>query len=308
MYASVAAYGKRVLPRGFLAQNRETLLRGKALLAKVALAATRAGETTFLTYDELEALQRKYAHPSANEYRYDRDSVRIRGEQRAAEITGERHFDPGLHTRFLEIGCGDGMALAALAGPGRTLAGVDHVSDRFDPRAAASGVKLVTQSATRLPFGAAEFDVVFSYNAFEHFDDPAAVYAEALRVLAPGGLLIVKFGPLYHAVWGLHGYNSIAVPYCQHLFSPADMDAYCDRQALPRIQFSYVNRWPVGAFRRLFHSSADLVETLRYAEERDLNGIDLVLRYPECFKSKISEFDDLIVASIHCIQRKRRQQ
>ena len=46
---------------------------------------------------------------------------------------------------------------------------------------------------TGLPGGS--FDCVFSIGLLEHFDDPRPVLAEALRLLAPGGLLFMVIVP-----------------------------------------------------------------------------------------------------------------
>jgi ubiquinone/menaquinone biosynthesis C-methylase UbiE len=51
-------------------------------------------------------------------------------------------------------------------------------------------VRVVRGDATRLPFGAARFDVCLSQEALLHIADKAAVLREAHRVLAPGGRLV----------------------------------------------------------------------------------------------------------------------
>src|SRR4029453_17000737 len=51
-----------------------------------------------------------------------------------------------------------------------------------------------------LPFEAGSFDLVFSDNVFEHVANPAAVFAEAFRVLRPGGLFLIKTPNRWHYV------------------------------------------------------------------------------------------------------------
>lgn len=52
-------------------------------------------------------------------------------------------------------------------------------------------VSVLQAEATALPFGDSSFDLVAVANSLHHFRDPALVLAEALRVLAPGGSLLV---------------------------------------------------------------------------------------------------------------------
>lgn len=53
-------------------------------------------------------------------------------------------------------------------------------------------VRFERMDARRLEFPAASFDLVSIANSLHHFDDPSAVLDEMLRVLRPGGLLVVS--------------------------------------------------------------------------------------------------------------------
>ena len=46
------------------------------------------------------------------------------------------------------------------------------------------------EDATRLTFADAQFDVVLSFDVFEHVPDFRAAFREACRILAPGGTLL----------------------------------------------------------------------------------------------------------------------
>ena len=59
-----------------------------------------------------------------------------------------------------------------------------------------------------LPFADRVFDAVIALNAFEHYRDPRAAAREILRVLRPGGRVLIQTAflqPLHEAPW--HYYN-----------------------------------------------------------------------------------------------------
>lgn len=99
---------------------------------------------------------------------------------------------------LLEIGCGTGIHLFALAGEFAYAAGVDlspqmiAAAERTrarDPRHAR--VRLVAEPAERMASIADDaVDAVLCVGAFEHMPDPHAVLVEVVRVLRPGGVFV----------------------------------------------------------------------------------------------------------------------
>ena len=106
------------------------------------------------------------------------------------------HLARGMHV--LDVGCGTGTLLlfAAEAAPDTRLVGVD-VDDRILERArrkitvAGFRIELERASATELPYADRSFERVLSTLAFHHLtrDEKARAFAEAHRVLRPGGEL-----------------------------------------------------------------------------------------------------------------------
>jgi ubiquinone/menaquinone biosynthesis C-methylase UbiE len=95
----------------------------------------------------------------------------------------------------LEVGCGTGHWLAASEArlkPGRDLlAGVDPSAPMLQrARHAAPAASLVRARAEALPWRDGSFDRVFCVNALHHFADRVRFFAEAHRILKPGGGLL----------------------------------------------------------------------------------------------------------------------
>ena len=96
----------------------------------------------------------------------------------------------------VEIGCGTGHWLAELAriaslSDERVIAGVEPSAEMIArARATAPEALLVRGRAEALPWRDASFDRVCCVNALHHFADRARFFAEARRILKPGGALL----------------------------------------------------------------------------------------------------------------------
>lgn len=131
---------------------------------------------------------------------------------RTLRATVLRHLRRGLGeaaaaARILDAGCGTGGMLSALrAGlPRAELTGFD-VDEQAVALTAARRVAdhLVRASADALPFSEARFDAALSLDVLCHagLDDHRA-FADLVRVLRPGGLLIVNL-PAFESLRGAH--------------------------------------------------------------------------------------------------------
>jgi SAM-dependent methyltransferase len=100
----------------------------------------------------------------------------------------------------LDVGCGTGGALratASLVGSGGRVVGVD-VSETMIAVTRQRGtvgtvpVEYHVASALALPFAAHTFNRCFAYGVFEIIASPERVVAEMVRVLCPGGQLVIR--------------------------------------------------------------------------------------------------------------------
>jgi len=105
--------------------------------------------------------------------------------------------------RILEVGAGSGRDAVALARAGAKVVTVDYAvgSLALTARAvaaAAADVRPVGGDALALPFRDGAFDVVYHQGLLEHFRDPRPLLAENIRVLRPGGLLVIDVPQKWH--------------------------------------------------------------------------------------------------------------
>lgn len=92
--------------------------------------------------------------------------------------------------RILDLGCGHGVLLDALARrlPEAGLVGLDVVAPPPDARWRA----VTGDIATRLPFADHSFDVVVAGEVIEHVPHPDLMLAEIRRILRPGGTMVLS--------------------------------------------------------------------------------------------------------------------
>ncbi len=97
----------------------------------------------------------------------------------------------------LDVACGGGIVVCGFAPHVRHATGIDMTPamlDRARRLAADKGLTNVSWEegdVSRLPYPDGAFTIVVTRFAVHHFPDPKAVFAEMLRVCAPGGRLVV---------------------------------------------------------------------------------------------------------------------
>ena len=96
-------------------------------------------------------------------------------------------------SRVLEIGAGTGALLHALHEGGREVRGVELRQELIDEAHRWFGSLPIQQVAgVALPFADASFDVVMSFDVFEHIPDSDAHLREVHRVLRSGGAYLIQ--------------------------------------------------------------------------------------------------------------------
>jgi ubiquinone/menaquinone biosynthesis C-methylase UbiE len=184
--------------------------------------------------------QRAYHDWEARTYE---DKFNISYDERCIDYARERFrrvVEPGERfSRVLELGAGTGFLSInlALAGclDGAELTVTDISEGMLEvcvENGRRHGVTLVPRAgdAEALPFPDASFDLVMGHAFLHHLPDPEAALAEALRVLVPGGTLVIAGEPtrlgdriagvFKRAAW--HGLRTLtSVPRYAHLRKPS---------------------------------------------------------------------------------------
>lgn len=91
---------------------------------------------------------------------------------------------------LLDVGCGAGVLAPLVAHLGHRHLGIDVVAGSV-AQARAHGIEPVIGDAARLPFADERLDVVVAGEVLEHVPDPHRVLRECIRVLRPGGTLVL---------------------------------------------------------------------------------------------------------------------
>ena len=278
---------------------RPAARRDRALVR--ILASPEPRDTRRAEADAAELQRREFPRSA---YAYDPDSIWKRATERAEALTRAAGLAaPG--KRILEVGAGDGMVGERLAAAGHRCELVD-VEDWRDERAKGVPFRRV-DSCAGLPFPDGEFDLVYSFNAFEHLLDPAAAFAEILRVLRPGGSVYLSFNPLFCSPWGLHAYHTLNMPYPQFLFSEPFLGRLLAGHGIvdlgkARTELQPLNRWKPAQYRALWRRPACRIVSETVA--RDFSASSIIREYPESFRGLGLTPDDVTASGIVVLLRK----
>jgi 2-polyprenyl-3-methyl-5-hydroxy-6-metoxy-1,4-benzoquinol methylase len=143
-------------------------------------------------------------------------------EDRALDYTGERMVpeaaDPqtfwqhilryrfalqfAVGKRVLDIACGEGYGSAALLrGGAQSVVGVDIDATAVEHARERYGIDARQGDAVAIPLPDASLDLIVSFETIEHVPSPGAFLDECVRLLAPGGKLLVSTPNkgVYHA-------------------------------------------------------------------------------------------------------------
>jgi len=224
---------------------------------------------------------------------------------------GRLSADPA--KRYLDMGCGTGALTLALAGMGAgQITGVDFMPRSIETartHAARLGLTNVHFECCDLltwnpPY---KYDVLLSFDAFEHIEAPRQFLARMKELIAPSGVAVVSFGPLFHSPFGDHMWDffRLQIPWRGVLFS---------ERAILRVRRECFR--PTDPARRLREIAGGLNQ-MRYSEflghlrttgwqldYLDVNAIELPLIRPlSKALARVPVLQDFIAHNVYCVLR-----
>jgi SAM-dependent methyltransferase len=101
------------------------------------------------------------------------------------DAAGER-----ISGRVLENGCGVGMYVERLAGHGGQVVGLEYDLERA-AEANCRSRDIIGAAGEHLPFADETFDLILSHEVLEHVHDDRLAVSEMVRILRPGGRIII---------------------------------------------------------------------------------------------------------------------
>jgi ubiquinone/menaquinone biosynthesis C-methylase UbiE len=100
------------------------------------------------------------------------------------------------------------------------------------------------------------FDLVASFNSFEHIPDPGRALHEMIRVCRPGGHVFVTFDPIWTADTGSHFFHRVPEPWAHLVLEPGEYIARMEEAGAEAWEVEEyhqaMNRWRLADFERLF--------------------------------------------------------
>lgn len=179
----------------------------------------------------------------------------------------------------LDFGCGRGDQAAAIAHRfSAAVTGLDTNKRTLDIAAANHGS--VVNFIDTLPPGRT-WDIVISLNAMEHYNDPGGAIAAMKQAVAPGGLILISFGPPWWAPYGSHMHFFCRVPWLQLWFSERtimSVRAKYRNDGAQRFEDveSGLNRMSLSKYERLVSQSGLSLVRLNYTGAKGMHWISRI--------------------------------
>lgn len=167
-------------------------------------------------------------HPEYYEeyYRNEREHWWFRARERILSSVVGRLLEArmlGRKASILNVGAATGRSSEWLGEHGEVLS-LEYDQACCEATRARTGLSIVHGSALNLPWPSETFDIVCAFDVIEHVEDDAMAVRELLRVLRPGGAVVVTV-PAFSFLWSEHD----------------DVNRHFRRYSLPQLRALFAN-------------------------------------------------------------------
>lgn len=188
----------------------------------------------------------------------------------------------------LDVGCGGGLFLRELNLPQNEIVGLDFSVNAASVAWSTNGVPVACGALPRAPFREGSFRVITMFHVLEHLYDPMSYLQAALKLLQPGGRLVVQVPNAASWQFLLFGENWNGLDIPRHLIDFKEQDLvnlleYCGFEVVRRKHFSLRDN-PAGLATTLALGLDPMSRRIRGVEEhprmkllKDLAYFGLVL-------------------------------
>jgi len=190
------------------------------------------------------------------DHEYDKGLQMI---SRFSAITTEWHGG-----RALDFGCGAGGLTFRVREVSRQAIGIDLDPRKIDfARSVAQSKRIdnlefVCYPGDDIPFSDGSFDVVFCVDVIEHLPTPETFAREFMRLLKPGGWLLLSFGPPWQHAHGKHMWSRLPGWWTHLIFPQAVVMRVCGFDPRTTYEDLGMFRLTVGKFEKIMRQSGFL--------------------------------------------------
>ena len=196
----------------------------------------------------------------------------FRGRKRILESVLLSESMDGTHSiRILSVGCGPAEGLKWLvpfAGREGKVVGLDI--EPLHAESVSQRVEFVVGSVEQIPLKAGSFDLVLALDVFEHLENDAESFQEVVRLVKPGGMLLVTL-PALPSVWG----GQDVVSEHRRRYTKDTLKRLFDEANLSNYRITYFNSFlfPLAAGLRLYRRAIGLGNRARSDFEDNKPGL-----------------------------------
>lgn len=206
-----------------------------------------------------------YTHKPPQYSKLKRLTRRLKQGTLGSLVWSSMYHQGAVKGRLLEVGCGSGYYLSEMRGLGWTVEGVDFDEGAVKCAKEAYGLKVQRGTLKECRFPADTFDAITANHVLEHIHDPLSLLSECVRILKPGGSLVITC-PNAKSLG-----HSIFKEACYHLDPPRHLYSFT-RRALKSLAekagFEAVSvRSTVNSARHIYATSSQIRRTGKSPQE-----------------------------------------